>query len=293
MAIIPQDIPLLRDILQQQGGELDPPSRPPITLMMLAKELNVAGSRLVPLVEYGWLQRAEQFTDQTSGTAGSSLPPLTSSSLLRSPSPAAITWLRQFFLPPQAKPLFTVDDVQGLLAEAGVVMELEDVATLAADYQTPCQFDPGLGGKSGRGLLLSWQSTRKLLLEVLAGGRRQEWAQVRFDRQAMLWLLLGKSPAAATRAPEFDEQLEEEISRVAKLPEPQRSIRAAALLDQWEDAKAIAATTSLLNPGSTSAPPTTCHASSSSDDTFHKSAPAVLSGLESLERVFSVLRTHE
>lgn len=279
---IPQDIPLLRDILQQQGGELDLPTRPPITLAMLAKELNVIVGRLVPLVEFGWLALVD-------GQIAASISP---SILIQCPSPAAITWLRQFFLPPQAKPIFTIEDVQGLLAEAGVDLPLDDIARLVTDYGIPCQFDPGLGGKSGRGLLLSWQSARKLVLEVLTGGRRQEWNQVRYDRQAMLWFLLQRDPSLASRPPDFQEKLEEEISRIANLPEPQRSIRAATLLEQWEDAKAVANSLTTSPSPSTTSSPLLSPSSASPVETSHTSVPTSPSSLASLERSFFALRKH-
>lgn len=274
----PVEIPLLRDILLQQNGQLDPAPLPPITLGMLAKELNVPIVRISMLVEGGWLHRA----------AGHEQDPLTSSLLLRCPPPTALSWLRQFFLPPQAKPLFTAGDILGLLEEAGVGegVEMEDVARLAAGYGIPCQYDPALGGDTG--LLLSWQSARKLVLEVLAGGRRGEWEGRRYDRQAVLWFLLQQDPAQALHPPSFIEQLEEEVARVANLPEPQRTIRAEMLLEQWKDAREV------VNAFRNSVLASSLHACvpapACADDTSHTPAPALPAVQASLERAVSALQ---
>lgn len=186
-------IPLLRDILP------GPERRPPMSLALLAKELNVPVSRLMPLVEMGYLRAIDSQT-------------------VESPLPAGLLWLRGWFQPPQAKPLFSAKDIATLLG-----IEEEAVPALAAAYDVPVGHDPALG------VTFSVWAARRLIMGVLGTG-------VRFDRQAMLHFLIG-DPAKA--CPRFEQSLENEIQRVAELPEPARSIRRENLLAHWKDAKAV------------------------------------------------------
>ena len=187
-------IPLLRDILP------GPDPRPPISLSLLAKELNVPPSRLVPLIEQGYIRSIDGQT-------------------VESPPPAGLIWLRNWFQPAHAKPLLSAKDLADLLG-----IEEKAIPALAAAHDAPVTHDPALG------LTFSVRAARTLLLEVLSGG-------VRFDRQALLWFLIGDP---GKLCPDFSENLEREIQRVAELPEPARSIRREAILAQWRDAKAIA-----------------------------------------------------
>ena len=186
-------IPLLRDILP------GPDPRPPMPLALLAKELNVPISKLLPLVEQGYLRTIDSQT-------------------VEAPPPAGLLWLRQWFQPVQAKPLFSQSDIAALLE-----VEESAIPSLLAAHDIPTCHDPALG------LTVSLWGARRLLLEVLSTGAR-------FDRQALLWFLVGDP---ASTCPPFDQRVEDEIQRVAKLPEPARSIRREALLEQWADAKAV------------------------------------------------------
>ena len=185
-------VPLLRDILP------GPERRPPISLALLAKELNVPVSRLLPLIEQGYLRAVDSQT-------------------VESPLPAGLLWVRGWFQPVQAKPLFSEQDIADLLG-----VPKGSVAGLAAAHDAPVTFDGALG------LTFTTWSARRLILEVLGTGRR-------FDRSAILHFLLdGKNPV-----PPFSEQVEAEIQRIAELPEPTRSIRRENLLTQWRDAVTV------------------------------------------------------
>lgn len=171
-----------------------------MALSLLARELNVPVDRLTPLVENGYLRAIDAVT-------------------VEAPPPAGLLWLRGWFQPPMAKPLLSAKDVADLLG-----VEEHTIPALAAAHDAPMVVDPALG------LTFSTWAARRLILEVLSTG-------VRFDRMALLWHLIG-NPAKA--CPPFSQQVEDEIARIAELPEPARSIRREDLLAQWRDAKAVA-----------------------------------------------------
>ena len=170
---------------------------------MLARELNVPPSRLMPLIEQGYIRRVDGETVET-------------------PLPAAMLWLRGWFQPVQAKPLLSQADMAALLN-----VEERAIPALAAAHDAPVVFDPALG------LTFSVWSARRLLMEVLGTGTR-------FDRQSLLWFLIGNP---AKLAPPFNQALEDEIQRIAKLDEPARSIRRENLLNQWRDAVTVSGVT--------------------------------------------------
>jgi hypothetical protein len=187
-------IPLLRDILP------GPDPRPPISLSLLAKELNVPISCLTPLVEQGYLKAIDSQT-------------------VEAPTKEGLLWLRGWFQPAQAKPLFSARDIAGILD-----VEEGTIPALAAAHDAPVTHDAALG------LTFSVWSARNLIMAVLSTG-------VRFDRQALLWFLVGDPSRAC---PDFRQTIEDEVQRVGQLKEPMRSIRREALLANWKDAKAVA-----------------------------------------------------
>lgn len=187
-------IPLLKDILP------GPEPRPPMPIALLARELNVPVSRVLPLIDEGYIRRVGPET-------------------VEAPQPAGLAWLRSWFQPAQAKPLFSKKDIADLLE-----IEESAVPRLLAAHDIQAVYDPALG------LAVSAWGTRRLLMEVLSKGPR-------FDRQALLWFLIGNPIDAC---PPFDEMIEQEIERIAQLPEPTRSTRKEALLKQWQDAEAVA-----------------------------------------------------
>ena len=84
---------------------------------------------------------------------------------------------------------------------------------------------------------------RNLLLRT---ARARDHA-TRFDRIAIIWRLLEKDPEKAAAPPIFDEELEKELARVAKLEDPGvRAVRVVEIMESLRDAKRLAE--SVLSP---------------------------------------------
>src|SRR5271170_6927685 len=115
-------IPLLRDIF------VDDSLRPAVTLAGLAKSLNVSTERLLPLVRDGFIK-------------AQSSAPWSSQSYVESPPEAALTWLRQWFMPVAAKPMFSLLDMADLLG----VKPPRQVLVIAAGHNIPVTYDATLG----------------------------------------------------------------------------------------------------------------------------------------------------
>ena len=203
-----------------------------ITLGTLALSLNVPVSRLVPLVVEGYLH-----SPASNVTVAD--PPPNSYTYVETPSQAALLWLRQWFQPARAKLLFSRADVAEILelSERGVV-------ALAAHCRVPVSYDPALDG-----LVFSVWAVKRLLMAQASGGVEalRDNGQ-RFDRQALLWMLLERDPKRMLDPPDFDDALEDELARAAKLPEPSRTARAVALWDQWQDARLLAEAAGGVDP---------------------------------------------
>lgn len=192
-----------------------------ITLGSLAKSLNATQAQLEPLARSGFLHLESR-------------PPITSDSQVGMPPPAAIQWMRHWFQPAQAKPLFSIEDVADLLE-----VRPKDVMKLAAQHDIPLVHEEGLGGL---GWALSMWATRQLVRMGLShrvgrGGGLQ--SAPRFDRAAILWALMQGDPAMAATPPPFSEVWEQELARVAALPAEARGMRAAELWKSLQDAQAV------------------------------------------------------
>ncbi len=198
-------------------GSGDPPA---VTLADLARDLACSPVRLVSLVRESWLRRADGLPAQAK---------LTLQTEVEQPPPAAMSWLRTWFLPARAKPLFSKADVAELLD-----LPEREVVLLAARAGVSVTHIPALGGN---GLTFSAWAVKRLLLEK-AGGSATRGA--RFDRIALLHAILEDDPSLALSPPTFDRALEQEIARVARLDEPARSLRAGELIAQWRDAERVA-----------------------------------------------------
>lgn len=189
---------------------------PEITLSALAISLNVPVARLLPLASAGYLTI----------TKPSSTP---AHCVVLAPPQRAVRWLRQWFLPARAKTLFSAADIAELLN-----LPARDVLRLAARFDVPTTFDSALGG-----LLWSTYAVR-MMFRAISGLPEEERLVPRFDRQAMIHALLEGNPAKELSPPKYTDALEQEIKRVAQLPEDLRRIRAAQLWDQWLDARVVA-----------------------------------------------------
>lgn len=195
--------------------------RPLISLATLATSLGCGLAALLPLAEHGLLRMH-------------SVPPLSGASLVEPVPEAALLWLRGWLLPAQAKPLLSAGDLAALLEVTPAT-----VASLAAEHDVPVTWDRALGG-----IVLSVWAARKLVLAMLGGagaGAAASDEAARFDRQALLgWLLAGDPEAILAQPPlSYSAALEKEIERVAGLTEPTRSMRAAALVQQFDEARRV------------------------------------------------------
>lgn len=200
---------------------------PVITLATLAKSLNVPIGRLIPLAQHGYL-------------CGRSVGELSGDSYVDALPEAALRWLRQWFMPARAKLLFSMGDVAELMK-----LPSRRVLEVAAAHDVPVMYDEALGGH----LFSAWAVKRLLTIRMLPVTRRGKSASQsdgeRFDRQALLWRLMEGDPQRAGKLPTFDEALEEEIERVAKLEEPMRGLRARKLMDSFRQTRLVAAATGL------------------------------------------------
>lgn len=192
-----------------------PAPAPVISLGTLATSLGCTVARLLPLAEHGLLRLH-------------SAPPLSSQSFVEALGEPALLWLRGWLQPAQAKPLLSQQDMAALLE-----VSVADVAALAAQHNVPAVWEPALGG-----LVFSVWAARQLLLAAVQG--RPE-AGPRWDRAALVAMLLEGDPEAMLRPASmtYSEAIDAEIARVAALPEPSRGLRAAALLEQFEDARRV------------------------------------------------------
>jgi len=185
-----------------------------ISLGALAKSLIVTVPELCPLVREGYLRKRSEENL------------LTAKTLVDAPPEAAITWMRSWFLPATAKPLFSVDNLAELLG-----VPAREVLPIAAAHDLPCQRDPALG------FVFSAWATRTLLLRVAKGQNAQA---TRFDRIAILWRLMEEDPVEAAAPPKFDSELEKELARVAQLEEPARGLRTVEIIESLQDARVLA-----------------------------------------------------
>ena len=184
----------------------------------------------------------------------------TSQTFVHAPPQPALLWLQQWFQPARAKLLFSRADV----AELTDLTE-KAVTKLAAVCRIPVSYEPALGGL----VFSAWAVKRLLMAEASGGVAAVETDSQRFDRQALLWMLLERDPKRALAPPSFDEALEQELSRVAALPEPARTLRSMALWEQWQDARLLADTISRGDLARSSSPD-----ASGADLSFSRSRPA-------------------
>jgi hypothetical protein len=204
-------IPLLKDIFERPALSKVEGIR--ITLGALATSLGVTVSQLAPMVREGLLKKRSEENLITSRTLIDAVPE------------PALTWMKGWFLPARAKQLFSVENLSDLLG-----IPMREVLPLAARHDVPVQREPSLG------FTFSVWAARTLIERCL---RSREHAQ-RFDRIALLHMLLGESPEKAAAPPVFDEELEAELARVAQLEEPTRGLRTIEILSALNDARMLA-----------------------------------------------------
>lgn len=204
-----------------------------ISLGTLARSLNCLVASLIPLAEHGWLKLTTPPPT-----------PITSQSFVEVVPEAAVVWLKSWLQPAQAKPLWSARDLAALID-----CTPRDIEKAAAATGIPVVFEPALGG-----LVFSCWAARQVVQQVVTG-RADRPQAARFDRAAMLWMILQEDPDRVLEPPpvSYSTALDTEIERVATLPEPERGLRAASLVQQFEDARRVVeASRSSAQPGAQS-----------------------------------------
>ena len=185
------------------------------TVEELAAELQTPIERLQPLLEHRYLKlvEAKEYLKDT---------------IVARPLPAAMDWLRMMFAPTMMQPIFTIEMVSDLLR-----CPKRQVRNLCILHNVPLHLDPAFGE------LMSVRHFNRLYRALYAFE-----GPARYDRQALLFLCHLKALINGASKPKkvlpYSRRVEAEITRVAKMPEPERSFRAIALLEAYDDAKTIA-----------------------------------------------------
>jgi hypothetical protein len=140
------------------------------------------------------------------------------------PSPSALRWLHAMLLPPPERPLFTVDEVAKITNSSS-----EFIRKLCATYAIPIHADESWGE------LISPDSFIRLL-DSLFGYR----TPMRFDRAALVEWMRGMRRDRQLRYNlAYSQLINTEITRIVRLPEPERTMRAVAFWEAYRDAKMI------------------------------------------------------
>jgi hypothetical protein len=140
------------------------------------------------------------------------------------PPRAAMEWLRQMFLPLPQRPLFKIKEVC-LMAEVALPL----LRQIMLAYAIPIHRDPALGE------LISPESFIRLL-DGLHGYREPN----RFDRAMLIEWMQAAQPESRVRAHlPYSRLLDLEIERIAKLEEPERTVRATELWERYKDARRV------------------------------------------------------
>lgn len=184
-----------------------------ISLPDLAKDLCVDADRLPPLILEGYLRLAK---------SGLSL----EDTFVERPPAGARDWLRAMFAPVAMRPMLPVRDAAKMLD-----MTLDDLRKWCIHFNIPISMDAVFGE------LLSLKGFYQI-----EHGFYEIRNPLRTDRQALLVRLMRVNKMNATREAylrRYDRRLEEEITRIAKLPEPQRTIQATAFWSAYQDAKIV------------------------------------------------------
>lgn len=150
------------------------------------------------------------------------------------PGGYAIRWLRLMLLPLPQRPLFTLTEVaemaQMMSPKGDRAEGLPLLRKICASYVISIHVDEAFGE------LLSPQGFIRLL-DTLFGYREP----MRFDRVALVEWMRGLKTGQRLRSNlPYSRLLELEIRRIARLKEPERTMRAVALWESYYDAKRVA-----------------------------------------------------
>lgn len=189
---------------------LHSPQSKAIGLHELAAKLGVEVERLLPAIKCGYLRVI------------TATPPV-----VYEPPPAAIEWLREMLKPLPMRSFLPIAMVAELEA-----LTVNDVRELCLGYDIPIQMDECFGE------LLTPAAFFKLHSQL-----HHHREPSRFDRQAMIVALLqAVDPETwkhGLKPPPFSKRLEQEIRRIAKLPEPHKTEMALRLCEAFAESKSI------------------------------------------------------
>jgi len=181
---------------------------------VLASDLGVDVSKIELLVSTGWLTLVRDHT----------IPALR---LVGKPGRAGMDWLKNALAPIPLIPVVRLKHVMELLDVKPPAMR-----RLIMDYAITVYIDPALGE------MITIASFHHLFHSLYPWHERS-----RFDRQMMLSILFGFDKGDGevfVRPMSYSQRLEEELARIATLPEPERSIRSMDVYEAYRDASTIA-----------------------------------------------------
>jgi hypothetical protein len=178
-----------------------------IKIVDLARKLNVPPSRVQSLV-------------------GTHLRAIDKWSVV-SPSASTLDWLHNMLRPVVHRPLIRLEEVSGVLGLS--VSQLRDLCALPSPIPIPISLDPVFGD------LLSPIAVHALITRA----QPQEISPGLGRAQLLLWMC-GLDHNLKRKPKPYSRQLEDEIHRIARLKEPNRTIRAVELLVRFVDAKLVA-----------------------------------------------------
>jgi hypothetical protein len=194
----------------------------PISITDLARELEVSENKVLLLLEEGYLSLLKKSDTPFLCQVGR-------------PAPAAMRWLKQALSPLPLIPVIPVSYAKQLMG----VKTTAGMKKLLLEHGIHVYIDLALGS------MISIASFHKMFSLVYPWHER-----VRFDRQMFFNILTGidlGSGEKFVRPAPFDVTLEEEIVRIAKLPQPQRALRAMDMYLAYKDAKSIAGLLKSIN----------------------------------------------
>ena len=184
-----------------------------VTIAKLAEELDVAPDRLQSLIDHRYLRVMMQ-RDTLAET------------VVARPPKAAMDWLRSMFVPLTLRPLIPVQDII-----AALEITQEEFRYMCIVDNIPLQEDPVFG---------------ELISVTAFYILQQSWLRMRnpmrSDRAALmltLGILKGATPTGRMKPLPFDARLDKEISRIAHMEEPDRSLRATDFWVAYNEASTL------------------------------------------------------
>lgn len=206
--------PAARSSLQQQLRRKSPvPLSEYITLQRLADELEIDLERLAPLIRHNYL-RILHAEDTMAAT------------VVARPTKDAMDWLRTMFMPLDLRPFIPLPEVTASLGATE-----DELHYVCASQGIPLYSDPAFGE-------LLTVTGFWLLYKGLFAMR----SRLRSDRQTLLLILAQIKHVEPPCRPEplpYSDRLDKEISRIAALPEPDRTIRATEFWKIYSEANTL------------------------------------------------------